>query len=269
MIGQGRAGIRMKVRTVTPSLPKQTLGPATVEKSMPEVATQPQVTAQTEHLSPNQTAFKQPLSPRIVTRQVPFYPDPLLRPPPRLPDLKENRRNLSDLDMDKNTDFEENSPYQEGIISETYERLDKAYIKEPPELRDLLDITKIVQHFLPKQTDIDKILGVIQRKVHICQLQLKKSKAGYLTSPYFRDLYLYLSQNKLPHKRSTIHKVEVLVEKFILLDFLLFKLVTTLYRKTVLLAIPEICADKIITLYQSSLFCRTSGSNKNIPHNRR
>ena len=74
----------------------------------------------------------------------------LLRPPPRLPDLKENRRDLLDLDSDINTDFEENSPYQEGIISETYERPDRSYIKEPPELRDLLDTTKIVQKSLPK-----------------------------------------------------------------------------------------------------------------------
>ena len=100
-IGRGRAGIQRRARMVIPSLPKQTLAPATVEKSMPEVITQPQVAAQTEHVSPVQTAFKQTLSPRIVTRQVPFYPNLLLRPPPRLPDVKENRRDLSDLDRHK------------------------------------------------------------------------------------------------------------------------------------------------------------------------
>ena len=54
--------------------------------------------------------------------------------------------------MDISTDFEENSPYQEGIISETYERPGKSYIKKPTEFRDLHDGTKIVQKFLPKQT---------------------------------------------------------------------------------------------------------------------
>ena len=68
------------------------------------------------------------------------------------------------MDIGINTDFEENSPFQEGIILETYERLDRFYIKEPPELIDLLDTTKIVQEFLPKQTDIDKILDVIQKR---------------------------------------------------------------------------------------------------------
>ena len=75
--------------------------------------TQSQETVQTEHKSTAQTDIRQPIGPRIETRQVPFYPDPILRPPPRPPDLKENRRDLSDLDTDINIDFEENSPYQE------------------------------------------------------------------------------------------------------------------------------------------------------------
>ena len=46
----------------------------------------------------------------------------------------------------------------------------------------------------------------------------------------------------------------VLAERNILLDSLLFKLITIPEKKTTLLAIPDTCADKIITLYHSSLF---------------
>ena len=67
-------------------------------------------------------------------------------------------------------------------------------------------------------------------------------------------MYLYLAQNKLPNKKSAICKVEVLAEKFILLDSLLYKLVTMPDKETALLAIQEICVDNIITLYHSSLF---------------
>ena len=35
---------------------------------------------------------------------------------------------------------------------------------------------------------------------------------GYLNSPYFKDLYLYLTQNRLPSSKNEIHKVEVLAE---------------------------------------------------------
>ena len=170
------------------------------------------------------------------------------------------------LITDPNIDFEENSPHQEGIISEMYESPDKSYIREPHELAKLVDTSKIVQKYLPNQTDIDKILYIIKRKVlkdmHL-PLTIKEIQAGYLTSPYFKDLYRYLAQNKLPSKRSAIHKVETLAERFILLDSLLFKLVTTSDIETALLAIPEICADKIITLYHTSLF---AGCNKDLPN---
>ena len=60
-IGQGRAGVKRRARTALPSQPKQTFTPAA--KLMPKVAAQPQVTAQTEHVSPAQTDFRQPLKP--------------------------------------------------------------------------------------------------------------------------------------------------------------------------------------------------------------
>ena len=68
-----------------------------------------------------------------------------------------------------------------------------------------------------------------------------------------------MAQNKLLSKRSAIHKVEILAEIFILLDSLLFKLVTTPDKETILLAIPEICVDKIIMLYHTSLFAGHQG----------
>ena len=176
--------------------------------------------------------------------------------------VKDSRKDLQELDMDRKIKFEENSPHQEGIISETYERPDKMFIQKPPELKDLIDTSKLIQKFLPKQTDIDKILDIIKRKVlmgtHL-PLSINKIQAGYLTSPYFKDLYLYLAQNKLPNKKSAICKVENLAEKFILLDSLLFKLITTPHKEAALLAVPEIYADKIITLYHTSLFVGHQG----------
>ena len=165
------------------------------------------------------------LESRIDPRPIPPYHKPFIRPPPRPPDMtavKDHRNNLQDLDMDRKIKCEENSPHQEGIFSETYERPERSFIQEPPELKDL------IQKFLPKQTDIDKILDIIKRKVlkgtHL-SLTIKETQAGYPTSPYFKDLYLYLVQNKVPHKKSAIHKIENLAERFILLDSLLFRLV--------------------------------------------
>ena len=90
-------------------------------------------------------------------------------------------------------------------------------------------------------------------------LTIKDIQAGYLSSPYFKDLYLFLSQNKLPNKRSSIKKVKTLAESFVLLDSLIFKLVMTPDKEAAVLVIPEICIYKIIALYHKSLFTGHQG----------
>ena len=85
-------------------------------------------------------------------------------------------------------------------------------------------------------------------------VMVKEIQAGYLSSSYFKDIYLYLAQNKLPSSKAVIRKVEVLAEKWILLDSLLFKTVATPDKELAVLAIPEMCPDSIIALYHSILF---------------
>ena len=201
-------------------------------------------------------------------RPSPPYYDLYARPTPKPPDTidpLDSRKDLLENDLDRKVEIEENSPFQEGIISEIYERPDTLYVQEPQELKDLIDTTKVIQKFLPKQTDIDKILEIIKRKVlkgtHL-PLTIKGIQVGYLSSPYFKDLYLFLSQNKLPSKRSVVKKVETLAESFVLLDSLIFKLVTTPDKEAAVLAIPETCVDKIIALYHTSLFAGQQGVGK-------
>ena len=113
---------------------------------------------------------------------------------------------------------------------------------------------------LSKQADIDKIIKVIQIKVlkgTYLPVEVRRIQAGYLTSSYFKDIYLYLSQNKLPTSKAETRKVEMLAERYILLDSILFK--STLGKETADLVIPETCADKIITLYHSSLLAGYQG----------
>ena len=113
----------------------------------------------------------------------------------------------------------------------------------------------LIQKFLPKQAETDRILKVIQRKVlkgtHL-PVKIKEIQAGYLNSSHFKDIYLYLSQNKLPTSKDAIRKVETSAERYILLDSLLFK--NTPEKETAVLAVPEYCTNRIITLYHSSLF---------------
>ena len=68
------------------------------------------------------------IRPKVTETQVPIYPDPLMEPPPRPLDIKmqDVRKINLNLDLEINKDIEENSTYQEGIISEIYQRPDKS-----------------------------------------------------------------------------------------------------------------------------------------------
>ena len=55
-------------------------------------------------------------------------------------------------------------------------------------------------------------------------VEVKEIQVGYLHSPYFKDLYLYLLQNRLPSSEWVIRKLETLSEKYVLLDSLLFRI---------------------------------------------
>ena len=88
-------------------------------------------------------------------------------------------------------------------------------------------------------------------------LTIKEIQAGYLSSPSFKEIYLFLLQNKLPSKISSTKKVETLAESFVLLDSLIFKLVMMPDKEAAVLTIPEVCIDKIIALYHTSPICRS------------
>ena len=88
-------------------------------------------------------------------------------------------------------------------------------------------------------------------------MEIKEIQAGYLCSPYFKDLYLYLSQNKLPSLKPAIKKLEALADRYVLLYSLLFKI--SLEKESAVLAILETRADKIIILYHKSLFAGHQG----------
>ena len=147
---QGRAGLRRKIRTNQPTpLPKQMLAqpiptPAPKEApSLPESIVQAQENVQPQHHIPiplpqhqlvDPTCIIQPIGPKIQHRPSLPYHDPYARPPQRPPDVTnsiDSWKDLLDTDLDRNLDMEENSPFQEGIISETYERPDKSYVQEP------------------------------------------------------------------------------------------------------------------------------------------
>ena len=250
-IGQGRAGLRRKHE---PDCINQ---PSDVTRRISERSKI--ATGKTNNPQHTSTTHD-----RGINNDKPFSPDVLLHPDPISTSLPKHQ-NIDKLfptnqDTGINLDIEENSPFQEGIISETIQRPDKMYYQNPKRLEDIIDTGNLIHKFLPRQMDIDKILHIIQRKVlkgtHL-PVEIKEIQEGYLHSPYFKEIYKYLSQNKLPHSKLAIKKLEALSERYVLLDSLLFRIYPD--KEAAVLAIPAVCADKIMTLYHKSLFAGHQG----------
>ena len=166
-IGQGRAGIKRKVNTPQPiPLPRQLLSQPITKHIQKAVEPLPEPTNQSQGHVQSQTLprpssqlhpidpmhIPQQIGPKIQHRPIPSYHNPYIRPPPKPPDISDpldSWKDLLDNDLDRKAEIEENSPFQEGIISEIYERPDTSYVQEPQELKDLIDTTKVIQKYLP------------------------------------------------------------------------------------------------------------------------
>ena len=98
---------------------------------------------------------------RPLIPDVPFHPSPTYRSPPNLfgqacqvvRKVHNSSPSTENINPDINLDFEDNCLFQEGVISEAYQRLDKSFFQEPKELNDLVNTSNLFQKFVPKQAD--------------------------------------------------------------------------------------------------------------------
>ena len=136
-IGQGRAGSRRK----RPDPINQSINqPSNLSQKIPrriEIETGKTNYVHTKDLmhSINNMSGKMTNNNPLIP-EFPFHPGPVYRPPPKpikqnmsYPQSSQNPTSIEDINPNINFDFEENSPFQEGIMSETFQRLDKSFFK--------------------------------------------------------------------------------------------------------------------------------------------
>ena len=127
-IGQGRPGLRRKY------VPDHIDQPFDVTRRIPErskMATR--ITNNPQHTSAT--------CDRGINNNESFSPDVLLHPPHK-PLLKQQNMEKvipNNNSSGNNLDIEENSPFQECIISETIQRPDKMFFQKPKSLDDIID----------------------------------------------------------------------------------------------------------------------------------
>ena len=128
-MGQGRAGMR---RRRPPPINQTITQTSELSKKIPEVSkiekkviTHPDFTTPVQSVN-NPSAGVINRMPKI--KDIPIHPDPTYRPPPKPTKVPTSE---SPENIDINIDFEENSPFQERVILETYQRPNKTFFQEP------------------------------------------------------------------------------------------------------------------------------------------
>ena len=136
-IGQGRAGSRRK----RPAPINQSINqPSNLSQEIPGRMERESRKANHVHTkvlthSINSMSGKMTNNNPLIP-DVPFHPGPVCKPPPKpikqdmsYPQGSQSSNSIEDINPNINFDFEENSPFPEGIMSRSFQRLDKSFSK--------------------------------------------------------------------------------------------------------------------------------------------
>ena len=158
-IGHGGAGLRRKrpdpinqTSIQPPDLPQKIPGETKIETRKTNHVNSTDSMHSISNVDEGMT-YTRPLIPDVL-----LHPGPTYRSPPKtirsnVPRIQESSQSSPGLEYtssDINLDFEENSPFQEGVISETYQRPDKLFFKKPWKLNELINTGNLIQIFLNK-----------------------------------------------------------------------------------------------------------------------
>ena len=132
--GQGR----VRMRRMLPPINQAITQTSELSKKIPDVwKMEMRITNQAHSTAPAQSitnSYDEVTHRSPMIKDIPFYPDSTYKPLPktvRIPTPESSYSSESTyIDPEINIDFEENSLFQEGIISEIYQRPEKTFFQE-------------------------------------------------------------------------------------------------------------------------------------------
>ena len=163
-------------------------------------------------------------------------------------------------------------PYQDKEMEPVFKTPDLDDFLLPPVLGDQITDATLMHRYLPRQSDINKIMEQIKRK-YLTKLQLPCSlrdlQAAYLNSPHFRDIYLAIGMNKLPNTTRSAKKLEndLINAVYMIHGGLLYKYIqTAIGDSEPVLCIPVSKIDIFLELFPFLNFKWTHGHIKMYSH---
>ena len=101
-------------------------------------------------------------------------------------------------------------PYQDKEMEPVFKSPDLNDFLLPPVLGDQITDSTLMHRYLPRQSDINKIMEQVKRK-YLTKLQLPCSlrdmQAAYLNSPHLRDIYLAIGMKQTSQHSQVSQKV--------------------------------------------------------------
>ena len=130
--------------------------------------------------------------------------------------------------------------------------------------RKLFDKTQdkmIFRKHLPRQLEINIFLESFKRKVihdYDIPISIKELSAEYETSPFFKDIYKYITKGHIPSpiKGQALRKLKTECEGYLVMDDVLFRIKIPKDKSlesSLLLVIPESYVPTILYQYHDSL----------------
>ena len=159
-------------------------------------------------------------------------------------------------------------PYQDKEMEPVFKPPDLDGFLLPPVLGDQITDATLMHRYLPRQSDINKIMEQIKWK-YLTKLQLPCSlrdmQAAYLNSPHFRDIYLAVGVNKLPNTTRSAKKLENDLRNavYMIHGGLLYKYIQTVTGDSEpVLCIPVSTIDIFLEPFHSSILSGHMGMSK-------
>ena len=131
-IGQGRTGMRRRPPPINQTI-TQTSELSKKISEAPKIEPRPYQPNSTTPMQSITNSNDEVTHRRPMLRDILFYPDPNYRPPPKpirtpMPGSSPSTE-ITDINPEINIDLEENSPFQEGVTSEIYQRPHRSFSK--------------------------------------------------------------------------------------------------------------------------------------------
>ena len=138
----------------------------------------------------------------------------------------------------------------------------------PPTLAEATKNKTLLAKDLPKQTDIDRLMKVLNRKI-LAQSRfpepMKDLEASYIHSGFFKDIYEYIRYNKLPTNQTKAKQVQINSINYFTIGIILFRLIPDKTgQMNPVMCIPPSKMDLILDYYHSSLLGGHQGMNKTL-----